>query len=240
MRSALCPSISALKLFLFKHLLLVIVSPWLNSESHAITFPGCLCMLSFVHNPNVITTESTCWRPMLTFLPRPLFFLFIVFIFFYFLQTLCTSGSQRGKLRFGSEFPSRWVVAPPPLPPTVSPSITLKMTTPFWPCGWGKERAGFQASPPIKSEWQVQIDRNTLKETWAGTRAPLPNAFYHIITRWRYDELRNTDKVWAVGRREFDNVEAECFSSFDIVQCFKFSQCYGLLLPRINYCNCCN
>lgn len=37
------------------------------------------------------------------------------------------------------------------------------MTTPFWPCGWGKERAGFQASPPIKSEWQVQIEIHSRK-----------------------------------------------------------------------------
>lgn len=37
------------------------------------------------------------------------------------------------------------------------------MTTPFWPCGWGKERAGFQASPPIKSEWQVQLEIHSRK-----------------------------------------------------------------------------
>lgn len=34
-------------------------------------------MLSFVHNPNVITTECTCWGPMLTFLPLSLLFFFL-------------------------------------------------------------------------------------------------------------------------------------------------------------------
>lgn len=67
-----------------------------------------------------------------------------------------SGGEPRGRWRCGSEFPSRWADAPPPPRPTASPSTTPGATTPSWPCGWERARAGCRGLRLTKSEWQVE------------------------------------------------------------------------------------